>query len=90
MATAVATDPYSSSRIHPGTRQSWPSVCAYQTKKTRRTLTVQIMSGKEAAEFVGRTNGQVMAGGSEVLRQYQLDEIKRWTKAAEIAGIPKE
>lgn len=52
--------------------------------------TVEIISSKEVAEFVGRTNGQIFAGGSEVLRKYQLDEIQRWTKAAEIAGIPKE
>jgi hypothetical protein len=43
---AVATDPYSSSRIQPGTRQSCPSVCEYQTKKTERTLSVQIITGR--------------------------------------------
>src|SRR5260370_21996593 len=50
MAAAVATDPYSSSRIQPGTRQGCPSVCAYQTKKTGRMLSVQIVSGSVAAD----------------------------------------
>ena len=56
MATAIATDPYSSSRIQPGTRQSCPSVCEYQTKKTERTVSVQIMSGSVDADWRNGTS----------------------------------
>lgn len=51
---------------------------------------VQIFNGSEAKEFIGRTSGQIFAGGPDVLRKYQLSEIERWSKAAEIAGIPKQ
>jgi len=51
---------------------------------------VEIFNSKEAAEFIGRTNGQIFAGGAEVLRKFQLDEIKRWSAAATLAGIPKQ
>jgi len=48
---------------------------------------VQVFNGPEAAAFIGRTNGRIFAAGPEVLRQYQLAEIERWSKAAKIAGI---
>ncbi|WP_423199372.1 MULTISPECIES: Bug family tripartite tricarboxylate transporter substrate binding protein [unclassified Cupriavidus] len=51
---------------------------------------VEIFNSKDAAAFVGRTSGQVFAGGADVLRRFQLDEIKRWSNAAALAGIQKE
>src|SRR5215471_16836511 len=45
MAAAVATDPYSSTKIQLGTCQGCPSVDEYQTKKTERMLSVQIVRG---------------------------------------------
>ncbi|TWG85586.1 tripartite-type tricarboxylate transporter receptor subunit TctC [Cupriavidus gilardii J11] len=51
---------------------------------------VEIFNSKDAEEFIGRTNGQIFAGGPEVLRKFQLDEIKRWSAAATLAGIPKQ
>lgn len=51
---------------------------------------VEIFKSKDAEEFIGRTNGQIFAGGPDVLRQFQLDEIKRWSAAAALAGIPKQ
>ena len=56
MAAAVATDPYSNSRIQPGTCQGCPSVFEYQTKKTERTLSVQIMIGIIDAEWRNGTS----------------------------------
>jgi tripartite-type tricarboxylate transporter receptor subunit TctC len=51
---------------------------------------VEIFNSKEAAEFVGRTSGQIFAGGPDVMRKFQVDEIKRWSNAATLAGIPKQ
>lgn len=52
--------------------------------------TVEIFNSPEAAAFIGRTNGQIFAAGPEVLRDFQLSEIDRWSKAAKIAGVPKQ
>lgn len=59
MATAIATGPYSSSRTQPGTRQGWPNVCEYRTKKTFILVSVQIMSGRADAD---RRNGTSHSG----------------------------
>ena len=52
--------------------------------------TVEVFNSPEAADFIGRTNGQIFAAGPEDLEAFQLAEIERWSKAAQIAGIPKE
>lgn len=58
--------------------------------KTLADAPLEIYATPESAKFVAQTNWEVYTGGPEVLRKFQLDEIERWSKAAQRAGVPKE
>lgn len=51
---------------------------------------VEIYSTRESAEFLARTNWDVFVAGADELRRFQLADIRRWSEAAEQAGIPKQ
>lgn len=51
---------------------------------------VAIYERPQTQEFLAGTNWDSFAAGPAALRQYQIDEIAKWSRAAEIAGIEKQ
>ncbi|GMG94300.1 tripartite tricarboxylate transporter substrate binding protein [Cupriavidus metallidurans] len=53
-------------------------------------LMVDIYRTPETSEFLSRTSWDVFVGDAKALRTFQLAEIKKWSDAAERAGVPKQ
>lgn len=51
---------------------------------------VEIYDGTETREFLAKTNWESFPTGPEELRAYQQQEIEKWQRAAEVAGIEKQ
>ncbi|MBB1593769.1 tripartite tricarboxylate transporter substrate binding protein [Achromobacter sp. UMC46] len=51
---------------------------------------LEIYGTADAAEFLARTNWEVFPVGPKELGVFQRDEIRKWDKAAQRAGIPKQ
>lgn len=50
----------------------------------------KVLGTAEAAEFAARTGGELMPHGPDEMRRFQLDEIQRFQRIADAAGITPE